>query len=418
MPLPHFHRPSPRLDDSPAPSSVSRFSVMQNNVRSILNGSSVYSNSPPPSNNNTPKLPLLGFLRRPHSPPSLPLADSELRRDSTYSQSPLRPQHTAGSYIRAINSEDVVRGPVAPEMVHTRNESHSSYGSVDPETEHLAEIVNHSRRRRKRRRRTRAVPERRAWIRKRGERGVCFPFVKSPAARTKCTACLISGLFLIVVLTIYLSIALTRPHLGQEVHILFIMVILCTTIFFCHSLIRLCMLALRPESDLPHIPSMTGPDGFKPIRPIRVHLARDEEIGVGSEAAEVEAEPEKEKVQMPPPAYGLWRSSVRVDPNLLHWQRADAAEASGALPATRPPSVFPSFSSHPNSRSGSLSNIHQQAPAPADRVEEPASRDPRPPSYVSDDGVAYVVAAVPRSVAPSVTGMSDVHPAWRPGFAV
>lgn len=92
---------------------------------------------------------------------------------------------------------------------------------------------------------------------------------------------------------------------------LFILVILCTTIFFCHSLIRLCMLALRPPSDLPHIPSMTGPDGFKPIRPIRVHLARDEEAAVGDEVADPESpEPEKEKVTMPPPAYGLWRSSV------------------------------------------------------------------------------------------------------------
>jgi hypothetical protein len=107
-----------------------------------------------------------------------------------------------------------------------------------------------------------------------------------------------------------LSIALTHSHLGQEVHVLFIMVILCTTIFFCHSLIRLCMLALRPETDLPRIPDMAGPEGFKPTRPIRVHLAGDEEIAVGGEVADTAEELEKEKVQMPPPAYGLWRCSV------------------------------------------------------------------------------------------------------------
>lgn len=112
----------------------------------------------------------------------------------------------------------------------------------------------------------------------------------------------------------------------------------------------------------------------------------------------------------------------RVDPNLLHWQRADAASAPlGTRPASRPPSVFPGFSSHPASRTGSLTNIHAQPPAPIPRIEEPATRsrehDPRPPSYVSEDGVSYVVEAAPRSVAPSTTAMSDVHPAWRPGFA-
>jgi hypothetical protein len=203
MPLPYFHRPSPRLDDSPAPSSF-RFSAMHNNVRSMLNGSSVYSNSPNPSNNNTPKLPLIGFLRRPHSPPPLPLSEDNLRSGSIDSQSPLQAHHTAGSYIRAISHEDETTGPMTPHPVHARNESSSSYGSVDPETDHLAEIVNHNRRRRRRRRRRhhRVEPQHRAWVRKRSERGGCFSFVKNPAARSKCNACLIAGLFLTAVLAI------------------------------------------------------------------------------------------------------------------------------------------------------------------------------------------------------------------------
>jgi hypothetical protein len=193
-------------------------------------------------------------------------------------------------------------------------------------------------------------------------------------------------------------------------------------------LIRLCMLALRPEPETPHIPSMTGPDGFKPIRPIRVHLARDEELGLADDAAdadEVEQPEEKTAVKVPPPAYGLWRSSVRVDPNLLHWQRADAVEPPSAtthkhtsrisiLPLPRPLSAaINSAPAGPSSRSGSASG-------PGSQEQE---HGPRPPSYVSDDGVDYVVSAAPRSVAPSVvgggsSGMSDVHPAWRPGFAM
>ena len=92
----------------------------------------------------------------------------------------------------------------------------------------------------------------------------------------------------------------------------------------------------------------------------------------------------------------------------MHWQRADRATGIGG---TRPPSTFPV--AHPNSHSGSISSPQQPHVE-----EESASHEPRPPSYISDDGVSYAVSAVPRSVAPSMTGMSDVHPAWRPGFAV
>lgn len=209
-----------------------------------------------------------------------------------------------------------------------------------------------------------------------------------------------------------LSIALTRP-LGQEVHVLFILVILCTTIFFAHSLISLCLLALNgspiTDPNHPRIPSMTGPEGFQPLRPIRVHLARDEELEAGLSDEEA-ANPDAEKLnalKQPPPAYGLWRCSVRVDPNLLHWQRVDAAEDAADNTAAR--SALPECEAE-----GQQPHEHEM---------------PRPPSYVSDDGVAYVVSAVPRSVAPAPLSpqpvgepgpiglsMSDVHPAYRTAF--
>lgn len=163
---------------------------------------------------------------------------------------------------------------------------------------------------------------------------------------------------------------------------------------------------------------MTGPEGFNPIRPIRVHVARDEEYGesqglglAGMGAEGVDAE--KELGPPPPPAYGLWRSSVRVDPNLLHWQRVEDV----------PPS-------HRHSRF----SLHMaDAPAAAAQPVEEEQSGPRPPSYVSDDGVSYVVQAAPRSTVAvpaathqdpgfnfrnSSTGISDIHPAWRPGYAM
>jgi hypothetical protein len=242
---------------------------------------------------------------------------------------------------------------------------------------------------------------------------------------------------------------------GQEVHVLFILVILCTTIFFCHSLIRLCVLALHPPDETPRIPSMTGPEGFRPVRPIPVTLARDEEMLLESEGKEIEG------LKQPPPAYGLWRSSVRVDPNLLHWARADQVQAQGlgitpshsrrssTSPVSRRPSLNPlSNSRRPsdavpsvsNSRRPSLNQLSSSrrpsaSPDPsisgtsittwplgnntnsddaATHVHPPptageSEQGPRPPSYVSEDGVNYVVEAVPRSVAPSHAQVREIR---------
>jgi hypothetical protein len=111
--------------------------------------------------------------------------------------------------------------------------------------------------------------------------------------------------FLTLVLTVYLALALSNRNESQEFHVLLILIILVTTIFFCHSLIRLCMMIIHPPSDddieNQNLPSMIGPGGYaNPVVPIRVALARDEE------AAGIESEATK----LPPPAYGLWRESV------------------------------------------------------------------------------------------------------------
>lgn len=170
------------------------------------------------------------------------------------------------------------------------------------------------------------------------------------------------------------------------------------------------MLMLNPPSEQAlSMPNMMGSEGFQPIVPIRVHLQRDEEAAAENDRAlEIDDDvddPEKNMPPPPPPAYGLWRSSVRVDPNLLHWQRVENAPERGSA-----------MSSRMQSRAGSVSD-----PVPS-RAHSAVAEGPRPPSYVSEDGVSYVVEAAPRSTVTSNrdshTGYSEIHPAWRPGYAM
>ena len=113
-------------------------------------------------------------------------------------------------------------------------------------------------------------------------------------------------------MTVYLALALSNRDESQEFHVLLILIILIITIFFCHALIRLCMMILHPpdEDDLErqNLPSMIGPGGYaNPSTPIRVALARDEEA----------AGMESEATKLPPPAYGLWRESVVCEADRL-----------------------------------------------------------------------------------------------------
>lgn len=158
------------------------------------------------------------------------------------------------------------------------------------------------------------------------------------------------------------------------------------------------------------VPNLTAPEGFQPIVPIPVRLARDEALDSDNDndMADLEAgDLEKEVLPPPPPAYGLWRSSVRVDPNLLHWQRVeDNNRAHSAI-------------SMPRSRNGSV-----VAASEHDAPPDPPAAGPRPPSYISEDGVSYITEAAPRSVAPPPDAPapgpapSGVHPAWRTSYVM
>lgn len=174
---------------------------------------------------------------------------------------------------------------------------------------------------------------------------------------------LVAALLEVIVLSIYLGLVLNHKlDVGQEWNIIFIMVILAVTIFVCYTLIRLCiekMKARRPRTwtsapPFARIPPVADENGY-------AHLSNPIQINA-------EQPMEEEGIKEPPPVYGLWRCSVRVNPDQFYWVRRASNPGPGSIP------------------------------------EEPAEGHPpgtiRPPSYQSDDGVMYAVEAAPRSTAP------------------
>ncbi|KAF2100863.1 hypothetical protein NA57DRAFT_74462 [Rhizodiscina lignyota] len=429
----------PTAQPSPDEPPRSRLSAMQSNVRAFLRNpvaSSVYSRSPIASAGPTPmvpQMPQLAFLRRQSTPTDEeheavlhPTISAETRRSSMSSQSrsPVNNGRIDYSPVNRISLWHEQEQPVTVALgVPDRHDSprlprhygdeeeetvmgrHPADVPLDPETEELANMM-----RRKRRKRTRCRRcKRGAWYKKKHGRESLW---RGSKTRGKCFCALISGIFLVILLAIYLSLALTQSNLGSELHVLFILAIIATTIFFAHSLIRLFMIAMRgPDANRPRhhnrIPSMVGPEGFQPDEPIRVHVvgdddiveieARDEEEDAGHVEGDRDAEDGKMKV--PPPAYGLWRSSVRIQPNLLHWARVN--------------NNVPSVPSVPSSSSSSMAPSVRNSPEMSQR--ENTREGPRPPSYASDDGVDYVVSAQPRSTVfmPNMRPPSQLHPALR-----
>ncbi|KAJ4990966.1 hypothetical protein SVAN01_03537 [Stagonosporopsis vannaccii] len=404
--------PSLPVENSPAPQSQSRYGRFSINARTMV-GSSVYSQSPGQSRWKTPKMPAMGFGRRPTS------ADLDTVIDDSNGSNSALASHSAASYVGAISQEQIR----TPPQTHNRHPADVPLPQqdpfVDPEIQQLADEINRGPRRHRRRKRRRQHRNDH-WKRKRSDRGKLMPFVRGTAARGKLIACIISGTFLLTVLTIYLAIALTNKDIGQEIHILFILLLLSITIFFCHSLIRLCMLLLNPPREISRapVPNLTASEGFQPVVPIPVRLARDDDLDSDTDL-EAGGDLEKEVLPPPPPAYGLWRSSVRVDPNLLHWQRVEENRAQSAI-------------SLPRSRNGSVvaASTHDVPAAAAAAAAAAANAvGPRPPSYVSEDGVSYITEAAPRTVAPASASSpalapepapapSGIHPAWRTSYVM
>ncbi|KAK0249498.1 hypothetical protein LTS09_015419 [Friedmanniomyces endolithicus] len=161
-----------------------------------------------------------------------------------------------------------------------------------------------------------------------------------------------------------LAIATSR-NVSTTFHVLFILGILLATILFAHTVVRLCLFrTVTPDSprlyivpngrlkrrrrhrhrdlseqhrqDPPEIPRLQDATvdyaimaDYVPPTPIPVHVAADE-VRPDSREAEPSASADRastlafdkdiDDLPKPPPAYGRWRGSVRVNPDFLHWQ--------------------------------------------------------------------------------------------------
>ncbi|OAA65028.1 hypothetical protein ISF_04438 [Cordyceps fumosorosea ARSEF 2679] len=203
----------------------------------------------------------------------------------------------------------------------------------------------------------------------------CLPWVKSARVRVALMHALTSGLRQDSTnhkAGTDLGLSLTQHIQTSELTILLLLIIVVSTVFFCYNMIRLCVAVRRgdrPAAANRGRQAMNPADLLRtgyamPRRPIRVVLAQDEEMA-GREAV---------TNSVTPPAYGFWRESVRLDPDRLYWQRNEAATREEPIPEAEP----------------------EQAQASGGR---------RPPSYVSEDGVSYVVDAMTASSTSTVMTM-------------
>ncbi len=222
---------------------------------------------------------------------------------------PQLPSHALSHPLSRYLSEQVLlhNARDAGRTVSVYNDQHHVPGyGVDPEEQQLGELV-HLRRQQRRRRH-------RHHQRHKGGRRSIFSRLNEQTVKSKLIGCVLSGLVLFIVLSIYLSLALSsrRPP-GQEFHVIFILIILLITILFCHSLVRLCMIVLlttppaRPKRN--HLGVAARHSSGMDLRVI--DLERGQPVATHGQGVNVDAEMvDAMPLEPPPPAYGLWRGSI------------------------------------------------------------------------------------------------------------
>ncbi|KAK6345022.1 hypothetical protein TWF718_006962 [Orbilia javanica] len=190
-----------------------------------------------------------------------------------------------------------------------------------------------------------------------------------PELKTRVAILLVWSVVFIVVLSIYLGLFMGNKLTAPPLQIALILVTLMAAFFFFHSLIRVCLAVARPFSYPdeeqpqaayvnPMFGGMTagpGPWGYaQPERPIQVYAMP------GQSGASVDDDGTPKDLPPPPPAYGIWRQTVRVNPAQFYWVRrsqADGVYSQGNNEApsnrtsvgstgTRPPSYASRRASH------------------------------------------------------------------------
>ncbi|KAL9029442.1 MAG: hypothetical protein Q9196_002317 [Gyalolechia fulgens] len=235
--------------------------------------------------------------------PRVAVAEDGLRRDGPGSRS----RTSTRSLIDPISSP--LCSPVSPqteELWHYRGAFFRPVSTIVPGPRVEAQIDHRSRG---------SFPahhEGPSQARKLKEERRCVPTVTDRQIKYKIIGSLISGTLLVLLLTIYLGLAVSGSISDKSVHVIMIVLILFLTMLFCHFLIRLCMLSLRlrdrTKRRIKRVPSAADDEELaQPQSPIPVILARDEELGLHEGGSDNDS---IKPVQPPPPAYGVWRSSV------------------------------------------------------------------------------------------------------------
>ncbi|KAI9882829.1 MAG: Cation-independent mannose-6-phosphate receptor CI-MPR [Watsoniomyces obsoletus] len=282
-------------------------------VRRLFTGtSSVQRVSSITKNNNRPRLGLgvLDGSPQIHDSPALQNSTSPAPTlfPSTGPIHPQLPSHALAHPLSRYLSEQVLQYNArdTARTISVYDDSQVPGDGVDPGEQQLGELVHLRRQQRRRHQRGQ----------QKGGRRSIFSRLNEQTVKSKLISCLLSGLILLIVLSIYLSLALSttknRRPTGQEIHVVFILIILVITIMFCHSLVRLCMIVL-----------LTTPPARKPKRNHLgtaaarqssgrdlhdIDLERNQE-GVGMTTQNVDVDVDSVHLEAPPPAYGLWRAN-------------------------------------------------------------------------------------------------------------
>ncbi|OAG39576.1 hypothetical protein AYO21_06220 [Fonsecaea monophora] len=216
---------------------------------------------------------------------------------------------------------------------------------------------------------------------------------RDPDVNAKARISFAFGVTLLAAVIIYLVLATTGVGRNTLFHVLSILLILTLTGIFIHQLIRMFMLMRRPKrsrhrtaAGAQRRPVAGHARGRRDRRrvqnkrvddlvlekPIQIHMATDTGFG-----PDVENQP---AVQFPPPVYGNTRTSVRLNPDLVHWKEVQVP----------PTPLTPTYEE-------ALNQVHQ-------------SVGYRPPSYLSDSGMTAAMENRARDVD---AALENIHPLER-----
>ncbi|KAK6496573.1 hypothetical protein TWF481_001573 [Arthrobotrys musiformis] len=207
-----------------------------------------------------------------------------------------------------------------------------------------------------------------------------------PELKTRVAILLVWSVVFIVVLSIYLGLFMGNKLTAPPLQISLILITLMSAFFFFHSLIRVCLAVARPFSYPdeeqpqtayvnPMFGGMTagpGPWGYaQPERPIQVYAMP------GQSGASVDDDGAPKDLPPPPPAYGIWRQTVRVNPAQFYWVRRSQADGVYSQGSNEPPSNRTSVGST-GTRPPSYASrrMSQQRPSMSVRLSRPPVDQP------------------------------------------